>query len=145
MALILYASPSLSPFPHDLRQTQQPSMSPSAVNVFETESPNSNHLPSKGASENVHSLLHVAGTHIVNHDGKQILLKGTALGGHLNMENFITGTPHGTPNALLVYTTSPQVTQAANSRFARPWHKSWGRPRPSSSSTRYVTVNVASV
>lgn len=61
-------------------------MSPSAVNPFEDES-----LPSKSASRNAHSLLHVSGTHIVDETGEQILLKGTALGGHLNMENFITG------------------------------------------------------
>ena len=61
-------------------------MSPSAVSESEVELPQS-----KNASRNAHSLLRVSGTHIVDQTGKQILLKGTALGGHLNMENFITG------------------------------------------------------
>ncbi|KAM0721109.1 hypothetical protein Q7P37_003395 [Cladosporium fusiforme] len=40
-----------------------------------------------------HGLLRVSGTNIVNQDGKQVILKGCATGGHLNMENFITGYP----------------------------------------------------
>ena len=37
------------------------------------------------------SILRTAGTSIVDGDGKKIILKGVGLGGHLNMENFITG------------------------------------------------------
>ncbi|EEQ37057.1 putative beta-xylosidase [Clavispora lusitaniae] len=37
--------------------------------------------------------LKVNGTKIVGSDGKPVVLKGTATGGHLNMENFITGYP----------------------------------------------------
>lgn len=37
--------------------------------------------------------LKVQGTKIVDQDGKPVVLKGTATGGHLNMENFITGYP----------------------------------------------------
>lgn len=39
----------------------------------------------------IDSILRVNGTKIVNGDGKQVVLKGAGLGGHLNMENFITG------------------------------------------------------
>lgn len=39
------------------------------------------------------SLLRVSGTQIVNPQNEPILLKGAGLGGHLNMENFITGYP----------------------------------------------------
>lgn len=37
--------------------------------------------------------LKVSGTEIVNADNEPVVLKGTATGGHLNMENFITGYP----------------------------------------------------
>lgn len=37
--------------------------------------------------------LRVEGTKIVDGTGKHLVLKGTATGGHLNMENFITGYP----------------------------------------------------
>ncbi|KAH8199177.1 hypothetical protein TruAng_006646 [Truncatella angustata] len=37
------------------------------------------------------TLLRTSGTDIVNADGKKVVLKGSALGGMLNMENFITG------------------------------------------------------
>lgn len=37
--------------------------------------------------------LRVSGNAIVNGAGERVLLKGTALGGYLNMENFITGYP----------------------------------------------------
>ncbi|GFF56923.1 endoglucanase C [Aspergillus udagawae] len=37
------------------------------------------------------SLLHVSGTSIVDAFGTPVVLKGAALGGYLNMENFITG------------------------------------------------------
>ncbi|ORY13439.1 glycoside hydrolase family 5 protein [Clohesyomyces aquaticus] len=37
------------------------------------------------------SILRVSGTTIVEGDGQKIILKGVGLGGHLNMENFITG------------------------------------------------------
>merc|ERR1711939_647920 len=37
--------------------------------------------------------LKVQGTKIVDENGKPIVLKGAASGGHLNMENFITGYP----------------------------------------------------
>ncbi|BFZ62130.1 endo-1,4-beta-glucanase [Saitoella coloradoensis] len=37
--------------------------------------------------------LRVEGTDIVNSDGERVILKGVATGGHLNMENFITGYP----------------------------------------------------
>lgn len=37
--------------------------------------------------------LKVQGTKIVDNDGNHVVLKGTATGGHLNMENFITGYP----------------------------------------------------
>ncbi|KAK0704874.1 glycoside hydrolase superfamily [Lasiosphaeris hirsuta] len=39
------------------------------------------------------SCLRVKGTDIVDADGKRVILKGTATGGHTNMENFITGYP----------------------------------------------------
>ncbi|CAK7238381.1 hypothetical protein SEUCBS140593_010628 [Sporothrix eucalyptigena] len=39
------------------------------------------------------SLLRVSATDIVNSAGEKIILKGTSLGGMLNMENFITGYP----------------------------------------------------
>jgi hypothetical protein len=37
--------------------------------------------------------LRVEGTKIVSEDGKPVVLRGAASGGHLNMENFITGYP----------------------------------------------------
>ncbi|KAK5658450.1 hypothetical protein OQA88_1839 [Cercophora sp. LCS_1] len=37
--------------------------------------------------------LRVQGTDIVDADGNRVILKGTATGGHTNMENFITGYP----------------------------------------------------
>lgn len=37
--------------------------------------------------------LRTKGTKIVDSDGKPIVLRGAATGGHLNMENFITGFP----------------------------------------------------
>ncbi|PLB51505.1 glycoside hydrolase family 5 protein [Aspergillus steynii IBT 23096] len=37
--------------------------------------------------------LRVEGTKIVSDDGKPVVLRGAATGGHLNMENFITGYP----------------------------------------------------
>jgi hypothetical protein len=37
--------------------------------------------------------LRVSGDAIVNDAGERVVLKGTALGGYLNMENFITGYP----------------------------------------------------
>ncbi|KAF2016310.1 glycoside hydrolase family 5 protein [Aaosphaeria arxii CBS 175.79] len=37
------------------------------------------------------SILRVSGTSIVDGDGNKVILKGVGLGGHLNMENFITG------------------------------------------------------
>ncbi|KAF7521915.1 hypothetical protein G7054_g12315 [Neopestalotiopsis clavispora] len=39
------------------------------------------------------SLLRVQGTDIVDSDGVRVILKGAGLGGHMNMENFITGYP----------------------------------------------------
>lgn len=66
-------------------------MSPSAIPAFDAQSQASELLSSKKASRHAHSHLHVSGTHIVDQNGEPILLKGTALGGHLNMENFITG------------------------------------------------------
>ncbi|KAK1762536.1 glycoside hydrolase [Phialemonium atrogriseum] len=39
------------------------------------------------------SCLRVQGTDIVDGDGKRVILKGCATGGHTNMENFITGYP----------------------------------------------------
>ncbi|KAK1754449.1 glycoside hydrolase [Echria macrotheca] len=39
------------------------------------------------------SCLRVLGTDIVDGDGKRVILKGAATGGHTNMENFITGYP----------------------------------------------------
>jgi len=44
--------------------------------------------PSPPASTGI---LHVVGREIVDQDGKAIILRGAGLGGHLNMENFITG------------------------------------------------------
>lgn len=38
-------------------------------------------------------ILRVSGDQIVGEDGKPIILRGAGLGGHLNMENFITGYP----------------------------------------------------
>jgi aryl-phospho-beta-D-glucosidase BglC (GH1 family) len=38
-----------------------------------------------------HSMLRVRGSSIVDADGQPVILKGSALGGQLNMENFITG------------------------------------------------------
>ena len=42
-------------------------------------------------SKPINSILRVSGTNIVDADGNQVILKGAGLGGHLNMENFITG------------------------------------------------------
>jgi aryl-phospho-beta-D-glucosidase BglC (GH1 family) len=39
----------------------------------------------------IDSILRVSGTKIVDGHGHQVILKGAGLGGHLNMENFITG------------------------------------------------------
>ena len=36
-------------------------------------------------------MLHTEGSKIVDSSGNQVILKGTAIGGMLNMENFITG------------------------------------------------------
>jgi aryl-phospho-beta-D-glucosidase BglC (GH1 family) len=41
--------------------------------------------------EPIDSILRVSGTKIVDGHGQQVILKGAGLGGHLNMENFITG------------------------------------------------------
>ncbi|KAG8981304.1 hypothetical protein FRB90_007351, partial [Tulasnella sp. 427] len=38
-------------------------------------------------------ILRVSGDQIVSADGKPVILRGAGLGGHLNMENFITGYP----------------------------------------------------
>ena len=38
-------------------------------------------------------MLHVQGTEILNEQNEPVFLKGAGLGGHLNMENFITGYP----------------------------------------------------
>ncbi|KAG8910160.1 Endo-1,4-beta-xylanase 5 [Tulasnella sp. 408] len=46
--------------------------------------------PSPPASTGI---LRVSGNQIVGEDGKPIILRGAGLGGHLNMENFITGYP----------------------------------------------------
>lgn len=60
--------------------------------------------PSPPASTGV---LRVSGNQIVGEDGKPIILRGAGLGGHLNMENFITGTFSSyTPSALLMKTLS---------------------------------------
>ncbi|TKX27038.1 beta-xylosidase-like protein [Elsinoe australis] len=39
------------------------------------------------------SMLHVDGRNIVNETGQAVILKGAGLGGHLNMENFVSGYP----------------------------------------------------
>lgn len=39
----------------------------------------------------IDSILKVSGTDIVDGNGRKVILKGAGLGGHLNMENFITG------------------------------------------------------
>jgi Cellulase (glycosyl hydrolase family 5) len=39
----------------------------------------------------IDSILRVSGTDIVDGHGQQVILKGAGLGGHLNMENFVTG------------------------------------------------------
>ncbi|KAI0791324.1 glycoside hydrolase [Abortiporus biennis] len=39
------------------------------------------------------SFLKVSGTKIVDHEGKELILRGAGLGGWMNMENFITGYP----------------------------------------------------
>jgi len=36
-------------------------------------------------------ILKVSGSEIIGQDGKPVILRGAGLGGHLNMENFITG------------------------------------------------------
>ncbi|KAG8905450.1 hypothetical protein FRC01_008349, partial [Tulasnella sp. 417] len=46
--------------------------------------------PSPPASTGI---LRVSGNQIVGQDGKPVILRGAGLGGHLNMENFITGYP----------------------------------------------------
>lgn len=38
-------------------------------------------------------ILHTQGTEVIGDDGKPIILRGAALGGWMNMENFITGYP----------------------------------------------------
>lgn len=38
-------------------------------------------------------ILRTRGTEVVGEDGKPVVLRGTALGGWMNMENFITGYP----------------------------------------------------
>ncbi|KAH8724184.1 glycoside hydrolase superfamily [Phaeosphaeriaceae sp. PMI808] len=43
------------------------------------------------SSQTIKSILKVSGTNIVDGDGSHIILKGAGLGGHMNMENFITG------------------------------------------------------
>jgi hypothetical protein len=54
-----------------------------------TENPS---LPvTNGSAKRINSILRVSGTNIVDDDGRKVVLKGAALGGHLNMENFITG------------------------------------------------------
>lgn len=42
-------------------------------------------------AKTINSVLRINGTRIVDGDGNQVILKGAGLGGHLNMENFITG------------------------------------------------------
>jgi hypothetical protein len=48
---------------------------------------------SGAAAQTKNGLLKVSGTSIITPDGTQVILKGAGLGGHLNMENFITGYP----------------------------------------------------
>jgi aryl-phospho-beta-D-glucosidase BglC (GH1 family) len=45
----------------------------------------------KTTNTSQHQHLRVSGTRIVDESSNHVMLKGTALGGHLNMENFITG------------------------------------------------------
>lgn len=55
--------------------------------------------PSPPASTGI---LRVSGNQIVAEDGKPVILRGAGLGGHLNMENFITGTfSSDTPSIVL--------------------------------------------
>src|SRR6266536_2035182 len=44
-----------------------------------------------GLTKRIRSILKVSGTNRVDGDGRKVVLKGAGLGGHLNMENFITG------------------------------------------------------
>ena len=45
----------------------------------------------KPTNRKIDSILKVSGTDIVDGNGHKVVLKGAGLGGHLNMENFITG------------------------------------------------------
>jgi len=44
-----------------------------------------------GVRERISTILRVSGTSLVDGNGRKIVLKGAGLGGHLNMENFVTG------------------------------------------------------
>ncbi|KAL3426961.1 glucan -beta-glucosidase [Phlyctema vagabunda] len=46
---------------------------------------------SRTESSAISSILKVSGTDIVDGDGRRVVLKGAGLGGHMNMENFISG------------------------------------------------------
>jgi hypothetical protein len=46
---------------------------------------------SNGLTNRIDSILKVSGTGLIDGNGRKVILKGAGLGGHLNMENFITG------------------------------------------------------
>lgn len=67
-------------------------MAPSATTTQTIAATSSQGLSLKSSHVNPPcSMLRVSGTKIVDAEGKQVVLKGAAVGGMLNMENFITG------------------------------------------------------
>lgn len=60
---------------------------PNQVGHYPKKPITTHHISQRGT----HSMLRVNGTSIVDANGNRIILKGSALGGQLNMENFITG------------------------------------------------------
>src|SRR6266536_2865422 len=51
----------------------------------------SNHKISNDPTKRIDSILRDSGTGLIDGNGRKVILKRAGLGGHLNMENFITG------------------------------------------------------
>lgn len=61
---------------------------PASADLMAHSRPSLKKLPNASCS-----MLRVSGTSVVNANDERVILKGAGLGGHLNMENFITGYP----------------------------------------------------
>jgi len=67
---------------------------PQAISYPLSNGSTTKNLPSagmNGTNKKIDSILKVSGTGLIDGTGRKVVLKGAGLGGHLNMENFITG------------------------------------------------------